>query len=498
MARRELTQMRHEEVKRLLGMGISVRKISQALRCSKVTVRKIRDNEIAGHGSFRELTGPVWTDQIDWDEVLKDFQLGHPLKFVWEEKAKEKITYVNFWKQFYKRFPECKRGLVTHREFTPGERGEVDWSGFKIEWIDIRTGEIYETCIFIGALGFSQYIFAGATPDEKTPNFLESHSKMYEHFGGVPHVTVPDCLKQGVTKCHLYDPDINPSYVDLAKFYDTAIVPARPGHPKDKAIVEGAVKLVKRYFKWLYRGHTFTSLSEINKALGEVTERINKKPHTRFKISRYQRWMEIEKAKLKPLPNEPYEYVEWKQAKVHPDCHVSVESDFYSVPHVHRGKAVKVKVGRQQVEIYFDMERIAIHPRCLAKAGKYITTLLHLPPNSRAYRETTPRNILSQAKFINKSLYDLIDETFQEDTLGNLRRALGLVRTAREDVNTLGYETAQQSITQACETMRRFNKIRVPYFKELLREFRKEKYQIENREIIRNLNNPMLRYQERR
>jgi len=119
----------------------------------------------------------------------------------------------------------------------------VDYAGGIVEWVDLKTGEISEAVIFLGVLGYSQKIFAWAAEDMKSRNWLNSHRRMFTAFGGVPSVTVPDCLKQGVIKCHIYDPDLNPAYSELAAHYGTAIVPARPRRPKDKALVEGAVKL---------------------------------------------------------------------------------------------------------------------------------------------------------------------------------------------------------------------------------------------------------------
>jgi len=105
----------------------------------------------------------------------------------------------------------------------------------------------------------------------KSRNWLGSHRRMFHFYGGVPHVTVPDCLKQGVLKCHLYDPDLNPGYAQLAGEFSTAVVPARPGHPKDKAIVEGLVKILMRYARFPYRRTRFTSLAQINEALGAAS-----------------------------------------------------------------------------------------------------------------------------------------------------------------------------------------------------------------------------------
>ncbi len=496
MANKEMTVERYEEIKRLLNLGISGRAISKTLNCSRNTVKGVLDGEIKDPSFAREMADPVWAEQIDWSEVITLVNRGHPLKYIWEEKASHSTSYVNLWRFFAKKFPEFRQKLSTHREFSPGERCEVDYAGYRAKWIDSKTGEVHEAPIFIGVLGFSQFIFANARPDARSKNFLESHREMYEHFGGVPRIAVPDCLKQGVIKCHLYDPDINPSYVELTKHYDTAVVPARPGRPKDKAIVEGAVKLVTRYFKFRYRNHTFFSVMEIDRALKEAVDEINKKIHTRFKISRYQMWQEVEKEKLKPLPSTPFEYVEWKSATVHPDCHIALISSYYSVPHIYRGKKVKAKIGKSQVEVFLDGERVALHPLVKDKCGKYVTDPNHLPPNSRAYREATPRNILSQAKFINLTLHNLIKSMFETDTIGNIRRAQGLIRTARKEMQAIGYANAKLTIPLACDSMKRFNKIRVPYFKELLNEFRKEKYKNQDREIKRAPGNPMLRYSQ--
>ena len=157
------------------------------------------------------------------------------MKFIWEERAKALITYPNFWKQFYRKFPQYREATITAREFSPGERVEVDYAGDPIEWYEIKTGEIHKAYVFVSGLGFSQLLFAWASEDMKSRNWLGCHRRMYEWYGGVPHVTVPDCLKTGVVKCHLYDPDLNEDYAYLAAHFSTAIVPARVRKPKDKA-----------------------------------------------------------------------------------------------------------------------------------------------------------------------------------------------------------------------------------------------------------------------
>ena len=233
MAGRKLTVDRHEEIKRRLADGRSVREIATALGCSRRLVRQIRDGERLTHQTAAS-PEPLWMSQLEWPVIIHELGLGHPMKFIWEERAKALITYPNFWKQFYRKFPQYREATITAREFEPGERVEVDYAGDPIEWYEIKTGEIHKAYVFVSGLGFSQLLFAWAAEDMKSRNWLGCHRRMFEYYGGVSHVTVPDCLKNGVVKCHLYDPDLNEDYAYLAAHFSTAIVPARVRKPKDK------------------------------------------------------------------------------------------------------------------------------------------------------------------------------------------------------------------------------------------------------------------------
>jgi hypothetical protein len=494
MARKEMTVERYNEIKRLLGLSISVRQISKAMRCTRRTVRQVRDEETADPGKEKVIDGPLWALAVGWDTVMREVIAGHPLKLIWEEMAKEKVTYANFWKQFHRKFPEYGQETVVHRFFEPADRCEVDYAGDTVEWIDLQSGRVREADVFVGVLGFSQLIFACAASDAKSPRFLESHNKMFAAFGGVPKIVVPDCLKQGVTKTHLYDPDINEAYRDLARHYGTAVVPARAGHPKDKSIIEGVVNIVMRQFRWRCRGRTFTSLAEINTALRMVVDEVNHKPHTRFKVSRYDRWLQYEQPKLRPLPAAPFEVIEWKEAKLHPDSHIFLEGTYYSAPHIYRGNVLKVKLTSSHVEIFDQLDRIAVHPRVKGHKGRFISDTSHLPPNARAYHEATPQNLLVQAKNLSAELHQLLDELFRDNAIAHLRRAQGLVREAGKEINALGYTQAREHIQKAIATMTQYNKIRVPYFRELLNRFRLEETDLKAASIQRRPGNEMLRY----
>ncbi|MBK7250681.1 MAG: transposase family protein [Gammaproteobacteria bacterium] len=190
--------------------------------------------------------------QIDWPTLIHDLGLGHPLKFLWEERARQLTTYPNFWKQFYRKFRSTGKPRSRRASSSPASVSRSTTPAIRSRGSNVPTGEIRKAWVFVAGLGFSQLLFAWAAEDMKSRNWLASHRRMYAYYGGVPHVTVPDCLKQGVLKCHLYDPDLNPAYAQLAADYATAVVPARPDHPRDKAIAEGLVKILMRYVRFRY------------------------------------------------------------------------------------------------------------------------------------------------------------------------------------------------------------------------------------------------------
>jgi len=245
--------------------------------------------------------------------------------------------------------------------------------------------------------------------------------------------------------------------------------------PKDKALVENAVGLVMRLFKWMYRNHRFHSLNEVISALAEVSERINSKTHSRFKISRRERFEALERPHLRTLPEHPFEDIEWKTARVHPDCTVAIDSATYSVPHIHRGKEVRVKLTSRQIEVFVNLERVALHGRDRSKSGARHLIPEHLPPNSQAYHEATPQNLISQARFISPALHLFIQGLLKEDALGNLRRAQGFIRQASEENHRYGRAEAEPRIALAIEQMSRFGSPRVRTFKERLEHLRNKK-----------------------
>ena len=194
-----------------------------------------------------------------------------------------------------------------------------------------------------------------------------------------------------------------------------------------------------------------------------------------------------------------FEQVEWKTATLHVDGTVEVDGAYYSAPHLLRGKKLRVKLTKNTIDIFSDLTRVAVHTRDRSKCGNRVIETSHLQPNSRAYLETTPQSILSQARFINNDLYQLIDGLFNLDALAHLRRGLGLVRFARSEIETYGRAAGEARIIEAVAHMTRFNQMRVRVFRETIERLRKDHLLSSNkidREIVRIPGNPMLRQTE--
>lgn len=172
------------------------------------------------------------------------------------------------------------------QEHRVGEKLFVDYAGQTVAVIDRRTGEIRQTQIFVAVLGASSYTFAETTWSQKLPDWLGSPARCFAFFGGASQIIVPDNLRSGVTKAHRYEPDINPSYRDLAEHYGVAVLPARSRKPKDKAKVEVGVQVVERWILAALRNRQFFSLGELNTAIGVLLDRLNDRPFKKLPGSR--------------------------------------------------------------------------------------------------------------------------------------------------------------------------------------------------------------------
>ena len=303
--------------------------------------------------------------------------------------------------------------------------------------------------IFVAVLGASSFTFAWASWTQTLPDWIDAHVRTFAAIGGAPHLLVPDNTKTAVIKACLYDPQVNRTYADMAAHYDTAILPARPRKPRDKAKVEHAVLIVERWLLGRLRHRTFYSLTEVNTAIGELLKHLNEEqPIRRIGATRRQLLKEIDRPALKSLPAEGYEFSEWRTCRVGIDYHVEAAAHYYSVPHRFVRSEVDVRLTARTVEIFLKGERIAAHMR-VSGNRKHTTVTEHMPSSHRRYKDWTIDRIRSSARLIGPAtaaLCELILEQRPHPEQG-FRACLGIVRLARP----YGVERVEAAAERALE-----------------------------------------------
>ena len=295
------------------------------------------------------------------------------------------------YRQWTGKLDVCLR--QTHRA---GEKLFVDYAGQTIPVTDPVSGQIKEAYLFIAALGASSYTFAWASFSQDLPSWVEAHIQAFNFFGGVPEILVPDNLKSGVNKPCTYEPDINPTYHDLAEHYGAVVIPARVAKPKDKAKVESAVFVAERWILAALRNHTFFSITALNQAIAEKLQDMNSRKFQKMDGTRRSLYETIDRPALRPLPSSLYEYAEWKKARVNIDYHIEIDGHYYSVPYQLVKEQVEVRFTATTIEVLFKNRRVATHPRSY-KRGAHTTLAEHMPKAHQKYLEWTPSRIMDWA-----------------------------------------------------------------------------------------------------
>jgi len=329
---------------------------------------------------FRELKRKGMTLQLLWYEHKQVNPDGYQYS-----------QFCNLYRQWVK-----KLDVTLRQEHRAGEKLFVDYAGQTVSIVERKTGEIIEAQIFVATLGASNYTFAEASLSQDLPSWIKSHVHAFEFFGGVPQILVPDNLKSGVTNPCRYEPDINPTYQDLAEHYDTTVIPARSKKPRDKAKVESAVFVSERWILAALRNHTFFSLAELNRLIAQKLEKLNNRKFQKLDSTRRKLFETIDKPALKPLPSRHYEYAEWKKARVNIDYHIEVYRHYYSVPYQLAREQVDVRITATTVEVLFKNQRVASHQRSYIP-WKSTTVKEHMPKSHQKYLEWTPSRIIRWA-----------------------------------------------------------------------------------------------------
>jgi transposase len=454
MANPRISMRKIKDVLRLRHTaGLSYRQIATSLHIGYgAVVRYLQRAEAAGltwplpeEISEEELEQRLFSTRGPQERVTRtvpDFATLHQelqrkgvtLQLLWEEYQASSAGPYYSYPQFCARYRAWRQTLKRslRQVHHAGEKLFVDYCGPTVPIIDGLTGAVRTAQIFVAVLGASNYTYAEATWTQSLPDWISSHVRALTYFGGVPQLVVPDNLKAGVAKACRYEPELNPTYAEWARHYNTVVLPARPYKPRDKAKVEVGVQIVERWILAQLRHPQFFSLTELNTAIVALLTTLNPRPFKKLPGSRHSQFLTYEQPALKPLPAIPYEYAEWRHARVHLDYHLEVEGHFYSVPHRFVRQAVDVRLTTTTVEVLHKGERIATHRRSSRK-GSHTTLAEHMPKAHQRHLEWTPGRFLNWAQTIGPATRTLVQHLLEHRAHPEqgYRSCLGLLQLAK-------------------------------------------------------------------
>jgi transposase len=421
------------EVLRLRAQGMSVADIATSVGAGRTTVYEyLARAESAGVGwplpdgldeeTLEAKLFPPPSAELavrrpvpDWRQVHRDLKRNKhvTLRLVWLEWREANPDGWGY-SQFCWHYQQWLAGqdVVMRLSYVAGERMFVDFSGDTIDWVDPDTGEVHKAEVFVAVLGCSGMLYAEATRGQDLGSWTTAHMNAWEAYGGVTTLTVPDNLKAGVTKACYYDPEINPSYGELAAHYQTVILPTRTYRPRDKAAVEAGVQVVERWVLAPLRNRQFFSLAELNEAIAERVAWLNARPFRGEPASRAELFTELERPALRPLPARRYELAAWKKVTVNIDYHVEFDRRYYSVPYRLVRQKLEVRATRDTVEVYRSGRRVASHAREYGRR-RYITDPGHMPAAHRAHAEWTPSRLISWAATVSPATAGLVTKILE-------------------------------------------------------------------------------------
>jgi transposase len=457
MANNRLSMRKITESLRLhYECGRTQREISRAIGASPTTVGEYLRRAKAAGLSYPLPSGldePSLERRLFPPVVSSDVIRPEP-DMVWmhKEMRKKSVTLELLWQEYktdhpdgyqYSWFCECYRqwvgklSVTMRQTHTPGEKLFVDYAGQTLPIIDGLTGEISQAQLFVAVLGASNYTFAEATWTQQLADWIGSHVRTFEFIGGVTEIVVPDNLKSGVKHPSYYDPELNPTYRDLAAHYGMTVLPARSRKPRDKAKVENSVLVVERWILARLRNQRFFSLAEANRAISALLTNLNQRPFKKLPGCRHSAFNELDRPALKALPVDRYQYAEWKIARVGIDYHVEIKEHYYSVPFKFARQEVDVRYTAATVEIFHRGSRIAAHARSSLK-HKHTTIDAHMAPAHQQVAGWDSKRLLDWAQKIGPHTHATVTSMLgqRKHPQQNYRACLGVLRMGKDYSNS--------------------------------------------------------------
>jgi transposase len=453
MANTRLSMRKIKEILRLCwGNGLSARQAAKGCGTGRTTIKEYLDRA--------EKAGLSWPISEDVDEASLEmllFPSTVPLsverrnmpsfEYLFKELKRKRVTLQLLWHEYRQNNPDgyqysqfCLRyrawvktlDVTLRQDYKAGEKLFIDFAGDTIPIHDPLTGAITQASLFVATLGASNYTYAEAVLSQDLPSWIAAHVHAFEFMGAVPYITIPDNPRVGVTHPCRYEPDLNPTYQDMATYDGTTVIPARPAKPRDKAKVESAVLIAERWIIAALRNHTFFSIGELNRAIREKLTEFNDRLLQKMKVSRKELFLTIDKPAMKPLPERRYEYAQWAKPRVNIDYHVEIDRHYYSVPYQLNGQVVNARITGATVEVLFKGKRVASHVRSYVPF-KHTTVPEHMPESHRRHLEWTPSRIINWAEKTGVSTGELVKEIMERKPHPEqgFRSCLGIIRLGR-------------------------------------------------------------------
>ena len=458
MANKNITMSKLRQILKMYSYHTGTRTISERTGVSRSTIIKYLER-------YRYMQTP-------WDELslLSDNKLDalfHQEPTV-EPTEREKELYAIFpdvekqlkfpgetlhrlWQKYFEQHPEGYQSTAFYKHYSlyknrshpsmhmvhkAGDKMFIDFAGEKLQVVDPTTGEIKKVEVFVAILGASQLTYVEAVESQTMEDLIMASENAVHFFGGAPLAIVPDNLKSAVTKSSRFEPQINENFQALADHYGMAVVPARAYKPKDKALVEGAVKIIYNRIYANLQEQVFTSLKELNQAILLHLQNHNQLNFQGRKYSRQQQFNDMEKQALQPLPMMRFEMRKQVMITVMVNGHVCLHCDkhYYSVPYGYIGKKVKMFFSKSKIEIYHKYKLIASHER-IKSPHTYTTDSVHMASQHQFMLDRNPAWYIEEGRKIHSdvALYIeqvLLHKAYPEQGYRSCQGILGFAKRA--------------------------------------------------------------------
>lgn len=392
-------------------------------------------------------------------------EVGMTLQILWEEyraEAANPYSYTRFCEIFHEYRKE--EPVSMHIEHKYGDRAFYDYAGKKLRIYNKETGEEKELEVFVGILGASQLTYVEAVESQKIPDTIRATENSFRFFGGTTGAVVFDCLKAVVTRGDRYEPVTNLQFDHFLEHYGAVNLPARPLHPRDKALVEGVIRIIYTRIYTQINKQKFFSVKDLNAAIQVELEKHNNTLLTNMGISRRDLFESNERQSLHPLPVQRYELRDFGTATVQINYHVFFSQDkhYYSVPFHLRRKKVKIIAGKNTVEIYHDGVRVATHLR--KRSYGYTTKQSHMPSEHRFLKEMNPEKLMGWAEEKSPVIKDFVAAILKKRPYPEqaYKASLGVIELTKK------YPVSR--VANACRRALHFNSISYQSVKEILRQ----------------------------